>query len=82
MPATLKRIRETMSRTVKQTPRNKGLKLTITVDAYDNGLIDVDGIPMESPETGWTDAAEVIAITLNEFHRQVLARRKKLAPRA
>ena len=68
-----------MSTTVKPTARNKGLKLTITVGAYDNGMIDVDGIPMSTPETSWTDAAEVIAITLNEFHRQVIAHRKTLA---
>jgi len=25
---------------------------------------------MESPDTGWLDAAEVLVITLNEFRRQ------------
>lgn len=72
MPATLRRIREEM--TVKPTPHAKGLRLTITVQAYDNGMVEVDGVPMESPATGWTDAAEVLAITLNEFHRQAIKR--------
>ncbi len=55
---------------VQPTARNKGLKLTLTVVAYDNGIIEVDGAPMESPDTGWLDAAEVLVITLNEFRRQ------------
>jgi hypothetical protein len=73
MPATLKRIRETMK--VQPTSRNKGVKLTMTVVAYDNGIIEVDGVPMATPESGWTDAAEVLMTTLNEFHRQVRRRR-------
>lgn len=74
MPASLKRIRETMK--VKQTPRKKGLTLTMTVTAYDTGMIEVDGVPMASAASGWTDAAEVMMTTLNEFHTQVRARRR------
>lgn len=74
MPASLKRIRETMK--VKPTARSKGLTLTITVTAYDKGLIEVDTVPMSSPETGWIDAAEVLAVTLNEFQRQVTKHRR------
>lgn len=74
MPATLKRIRETMQ--VKPTARDKGLTLTLTVTAYDIGMIEVDGVPMASPETGWLDAAEVVVTTLNEFHRQAAKRRR------
>lgn len=48
MPASLKRIRETMK--VEPTARNKGLKLTIAVVAYDSGMIEVDGVPMASPD--------------------------------
>jgi len=73
MPATLKRLRETMK--VEPTARNKGLKLTVTVVAYDTGMIEVDGVPMASPASGWTDAAEVLMSTLNEFHTQVRKRR-------
>lgn len=77
MPASLKRIRETMR--VEPTARKKGLKLTVAVVAYDTGMIEVDGVPMASPESGWTDAAEVLMTTLNEFHTQVRKRRESLA---
>jgi hypothetical protein len=50
--------------------------LTISVVAYDKGIVEVDGVPMDSPETGWSDASEVIAATVNEFHRQFIRRRK------
>lgn len=43
MPGTLKRIRDEMD--VKPTPRGKGLTLTLRVTAYDNGMIEVDGVP-------------------------------------
>lgn len=76
MPASLIRIRNSMK--VAPTPRDKGLKLTLTVVAYDNGMIEVDGIPMSAPpESGWVDAAEVLVTTLNEFRRQA-AKRKPL----
>lgn len=74
MPASLRRIRETMQ--VKPTARDKGLKLTLTVVAYDNGMIEVDGVPMRTPDTGWLDAASVAVATLNEFQDQVAKRRK------
>ena len=44
MPASIKRIRESWS--VKPTPRDKGLTLTVKVTAYDNGMVEVDGIPI------------------------------------
>ncbi|MFB4305642.1 hypothetical protein [Actinomadura sp. GTD37] len=40
MPASLKRIRETMD--VQPTLRNKGLTLT----AYDNGMLELDTVPL------------------------------------
>lgn len=81
MPASLKRIRESMS--VIPTARDKGLTLTIKVTAYDNGMVEVDGIPInESPAYdqggGWLGAADVITTTLNEFRRQADVRRKQL----
>ena len=76
MPASLKRIREEMN--VNPTARNKGLKLTVAVVAYDNGIIEVDGVPMRSVESSWTDAAEVLMVTLNEFHSQVQKRRRAM----
>jgi len=72
MPASLKRIRENMK--VQPTARDKGLKLTLTVVAYDNGLIEVDGVPMTSPAAGWLDAAENVLTILNEFQRQAARR--------
>jgi hypothetical protein len=80
MPASLKRIRESMS--VMPTARDKGLTLTIRVTAYDNGMVEVDGIPIyESPVYdqggGWLGAADVITTTLNEFRRQAEIRKKQ-----
>jgi hypothetical protein len=77
MPASLNRIRETMD--VKPTPRNKGLTLTLKLTAYDNGMLELDTVPLndhhsDDDVTGWLAAAEVITATLNEFHRQVTAR--------
>jgi hypothetical protein len=78
MAASLKRIRESMS--VKTTTREKGLTLTIKVTAYDNGMVEVDGIPInESP--GYDQgggAADVITTTLNEFRRQAGLHKKQL----
>jgi hypothetical protein len=42
---------------------------------YDNGMIEVDGIPINAspsydPGEGWLGAAEVITATVNEFRRQ------------
>lgn len=73
MPGTLQRIRNSM--TVKTSPRDKGLVLTIKVVAYDNGMVEVDGIPInESPRydrgQGWLGAAEMVVATLGEFRRQ------------
>jgi len=77
MPARLDRVRETMQ--VKATPRDKGLTLTLRLTAYDNGMIELDGVPLndhqkDGPVVGWLAAGEVITTTLSEFHRQVLAR--------
>lgn len=44
MPASLKRIRETMD--VEPTPRNKGLTLTLKLTAYDNGMLELDTVPL------------------------------------
>lgn len=80
MPGTLKRIREEMD--VKPTPRDKGLTLTLRVTAYDNGMIEVDGVPINEapaydPGHGWLGAAETVLLTLSEFRRQAEIRRKQ-----
>ena len=82
MPASLDRIRESM--TVQPTPKNKGLQLTLSLVAYDNGMIQLDGIPINaSPDyddvDGWLGATEVAVATINEFRRQVTRRRETLA---
>jgi hypothetical protein len=46
MPGTLKRIRGEMD--VQPTPRDKGLTLTLRGTAYDNGMIEVDGVPINA----------------------------------
>lgn len=56
VPGTLKRIRQEMS--VKPTPRGKGLTLTVRITVYDNGMIEVDSIPINEaphydPGHGW-----------------------------
>jgi len=76
MPLSLNRLRGSMK--VAPTARDKGLKLTLTVVAYDNGMVTVDGIPMDTPASGWVDAAEALVTTLNEFRRRA-AKRKQLA---
>jgi hypothetical protein len=60
MPATLKRVRGEMD--VRPAPRDKGLTLTLRVTAYDNGMIDVDGLPINAapaydPGHGWLRAS-------------------------
>lgn len=80
MPGTLKRLRGEMD--VKPTPRDKGLTLRVT--AYDNGMIEVDAVPINAapaydPGHGWLGAAETALLTLSEFRRQAEAKRKQSA---
>jgi hypothetical protein len=78
MGASINRIRRTMH--VEPTPRDKGLALTIRVVAYDNGMVELDGVPINSSADyydlveGWLGTAEVITATLMEFRRQVQRR--------
>ncbi|MDQ1305222.1 MAG: hypothetical protein QG671_1053 [Actinomycetota bacterium] len=51
--------------------------------AYDNGMIQLDGIPINaSPEydgvDGWLGAAEVAVTTINEFRRRAALRRQSI----
>jgi hypothetical protein len=82
VPGSLKRIRDEMD--VRPTPRDKGLTLTLRVTAYDNGMIEVDGVPINAapnydPGHGWLGAAETALLTLSEFRRQAEVRRKHKA---
>jgi hypothetical protein len=80
MPASIRRIRDSWN--VKPTARDKGLTLTIKVTAYDNGMVEVDGIPINvephyDQGHGWLGATDVITTSLNEFRKDVVARRKR-----
>ncbi len=82
VPGTLKRIRTEMD--VKPTPRDKGVTLTLRITAYDNGMIEVDGVPINAAPAydaghGWLGAAETALLTLSEFRRQAETRRKQQA---
>ena len=82
MPASLNRIRESMA--VKTTAKDKGLQLTLSLVAYDNGMIQLDGIPINAAPDyddvdGWVGAVEVAVATINEFRRQAVARRRHQA---
>jgi hypothetical protein len=56
--------------------------LTIRVVAYDNRMVEVDGIPINTVEDGydrgegWLGVAEVGTATLAEFRRQFDARQR------
>lgn len=83
MGASLERIRESMN--AKPTPKGKGLVLELRLVAYDNGLIELDGIPINVKDKsgsadaaqGWLGAASVALETINEFRRQFNARQKQ-----
>ena len=70
---------------VKPTARDKGLMLTLRLVAYDNGIVELDGIPVSQlpDDDGWLAGAGVAIQTMDEFRRQVVRRRKaQQTPRA
>lgn len=82
MGASLERIRKSMS--VQSTARDKGLVLELRIVAYDNGMIEVDGIPINvtgdgepNLAEGWLGAATVALQTMHEFRRQVEIRQRE-----
>ncbi|MGY2905254.1 hypothetical protein [Bradyrhizobium sp. URHC0002] len=77
MPASLETVRAMMK--VDPTRDDKGLILTLTVTAYDSGMMMVDGRPIneaQDPTLGWVGANEVIGTAMTEFYRQTQARKK------
>jgi hypothetical protein len=84
MPATLKSVRAKTD--IRPTPEDKGLQMTITVKAYDSGLVEVDGRPINQSLPsggydqghGWLGAAEHITLKLGELRRQATTRQKKI----
>jgi hypothetical protein len=74
--ASVESINETLDRIVAPTPHDKGLKITIELTVYDNGLVSMDGraltdqnrdamIPGGSVEA-WNAAHEVFAIKMEQ----------------
>lgn len=63
-------------------------QLTIRVTAYDNGMVEVDGIPINVEPTydqgqGWLGAVDVITTTLQEFRKDSEKRKaEKRRPRS
>jgi hypothetical protein len=79
MPASTKRIRDTMK--VSETAKKAGLRLQLNVVAYDNGIIELDGVPINrqgSEGHGWLATLMVISQTLVEFEAMANKRRKAL----
>ena len=64
MGASLSSLRKRMR--VERSPHDKGSILTIRVRVYDNGVIDVDGRPVEDP----VGAVVMAVLTVQEFLRQ------------
>jgi hypothetical protein len=76
MAASLETVREKMK--VEPTRDDKGLTLTLTITAYDNDVLMVDGRPVSTvdPAHSWLSAHEVMGIAMSEFYRQFHARQK------
>jgi hypothetical protein len=82
MASSYEHIRKKMRTTVAPTPQDKGLRMTLTIDAYDNGMVNVDGTPMNDGQDqveAWLRAGVVVVQRLEEFQRQATKRRTKRA---
>ncbi len=49
------------------TPENKGLSMTIDIKLYDNGLANINGIPMGVPYNPMLTASRLISQALEEL---------------
>lgn len=58
---------------ITPTPKDKGMQMTVTVTAYDNGILMVGERVIDEPD-GWPGAAEVVMRQLRELHRATLRR--------
>jgi hypothetical protein len=81
MPATLLRIRRNVD--ANKRTLSKSLELTIKIKAYDNGMVEVFGEPINDSDggydagQGWLGAAEYITSALCEFRSQAVARQRQ-----
>jgi len=80
MPVSHENIRaETL---IEETPENKGLIMTITITAYDTGLLQVGprvgdrGPRVVDPTDGWLGVAELLMQKLNELQHRAAARNR------
>jgi hypothetical protein len=69
---------------VQPTKQDKGLTLTLRVTAYDNGMIALDGVPINvepgyDQVQGFLGTVATIGTTLEEFWAQVQVRRAEKA---
>lgn len=71
-------IRENLN--IRPTEQDKGLILDLEVRAYDNGIIQINGRPVQNdpanPATAWLEASSLIAMSLSEFQRESFKRRQ------
>lgn len=68
-----------IEKNIDETSRNVGLTQTITITAYDKGILQIDGTPLqgvsvEDPEA-WLEAGIVIAQKLAQLQREAAKRR-------
>lgn len=73
MPASPERLQR--EKNIKETPKNAGLTLTITLTAYDNGLLELDTKPVgdhkaDSDARRWMSVAMVISQKLRDFQHE------------
>jgi hypothetical protein len=86
MPASLKRIKEDMEKHITRTRDNKGTRLTIEITVSDIGMVGLYGTPLNRPgdmsdAEGWLAAVENVALTIHEFQKREV-RRKRAEARA
>lgn len=82
MAGSIKRVRETMD--VKPTAHNKGLQTTVRIVAYDNGMVEVNGVPINASPgydqgVGWLGAHVIVGQHLEELQRLSAKRRAGFA---
>lgn len=73
----IERLRELTN--IEQSGGGKGLTLTTTVTAYDNGQVYLDNMPMNGtePDDGWVIAIEVFAQQIRELKRRCAERQRQ-----
>jgi hypothetical protein len=86
MPASLTRIKKDLEANVKRTAKDAGTRLIIDVTAYDNGMVTLYGTPLNDhvnydQTEGWLAAVENVVLTLHEFQKREVKRRRSAPAR-